>query len=173
MVHYMLHYMLLIVPPATTLVPHLQGGLGSVAAALLTALHQAGGIQAARGLYRALLPLPPPGGDFFRCLLQLEIEQQQQEEAAAAAAGQSGSGARAKAAAAALSARQLQDLFEAAVDAYGSEDVQLWLLYAEWQAGRGQLGEASAVYWKACKALAQPEKFVAAYQLRFKLQLAK
>ena len=59
------------------------------------------------------------------------------------------------------------------MNAYGSEDVQLWLLYAEWQAGRGQLGEASAVYWKACKALAQPEEFVAAYQLRFKLQLAK
>lgn len=143
----------------------LQGGLGAVAAALLVALHRGGGIAAARQLYRRLLPLPPPGGDFFRCLLQLEMDQQQQQQGQAQGEQQGGA-----ATSAALSPRQLQDLFEAAADAYGTADVQLWLLYAEWQAGRQGANGGAAVYWKARKALAAPEAFEAAYQLRFKLQ---
>ena len=156
--------------------PHraVQGGLGAVAAALLAALHRAGGIAAARALYRALLPLPPPGGDFFRRLLQLEMEEQAASSAAAAAAGAARGGDP-------LPSRQLRDLFEAAVDAYGSEDAQLWLLYAEWAASAGASGAeasgssaggggAAGVYWKARKALRHPEAFEAAYQLRFKLQ---
>lgn len=140
----------------------MQGGLGAVAASLLTALHCAGGTEAARSLYRALLPLPPPGGDFFRCLLQLEC----QLFSAAAAAGPASSDG------VALPARQLGDLFEAAADAYGDADVQLWLLYLDWQAGRGRPDEAAKVYWKGRKALADPAELEAAYQLRFSVQAA-
>ncbi|KAL4452190.1 hypothetical protein ABPG75_007852 [Micractinium tetrahymenae] len=155
-----------------------QGGLGAVAAALLTALHGSGGIEAARPLYRALLPLPPAGGDFFRCLLQLESQLFSAAAAAAAAAGSSGGasssggGEGPGSGGAALSARQLGDLFEAAADAYGGEDVQLWLLYIDWQAGRGKPDEAAKVYWKGRKALAAPAELEAAYQLRFKVQAA-
>lgn len=148
-----------------------EAGLGAAAAALLSALHASGGILAARALYRALLPLPPPGGDFFRCLLRLEC----QASAAATAAGgsqASGGSGSATSSSAPLSSRQLADLFEAATDAYGTQDVQLWLLYAEWHAGRGQHNDTAAVYWKARKALQVPEEFEAAYQMRFKLQPA-
>lgn len=144
-----------------------------MAAALLSALQQTGGIEAARRLYRALLPLPPPGGEFFRRLLQLEM-------AAAAEQGQlQGAAARAEApgrkkgsaAGAALAPRELQDLFEQAADAYGAADVQLWLLYAEWQASRGAAGDVGAVYWKARKALkGAADEFEAAFHLRFKVQ---
>ena len=154
--------------PCCTHLHRLQGGLGAVAAALLAALHRAGGVEAARALYRALLPLPPPGGDFFRALLRLEVEQ-----AAAAAGGTGGPPGGAKASPAApLSGKQLGELFEAAVDAYGVEDAQLWLQYAEWRASAGGAAAdgAAAVYWKARKALRQPEAFEAAYHLRFKLQ---
>lgn len=150
-----------------------QGGLGVAAAALLTALARAGGIEAARSLYRALLPLPPPGGDFFRCLLQLEM----QEEAAAAAAAAatagsqptSGGSTAGPGAPLPLPASRLRDLFEAATGAYGSEDVQLWLLYCEWQASRGATGDVAGVCWRARKALRQPEAFETAYLVRFKL----
>ncbi|PRW57423.1 U3 small nucleolar RNA-associated 6-like protein [Chlorella sorokiniana] len=146
-----------------------EGGLGAVAAVLLAAVHRAGGIAAARALYRALLPLPPPGGEFFRTLLHLEADEQAAAAASSAAAQQAGSMA---AAAAPLSDRQLTELFEAATDAYGAEDAQLWLQYAEWQASRGgpAADGAAAVYWKARKVLRRPEEFEAAYHLRFKLQ---
>ncbi|KAI3438077.1 hypothetical protein D9Q98_000519 [Chlorella vulgaris] len=132
-----------------------EGGLGAAAAALLTALHQAGGIEAARGLYTALLPLPPPGGDYFRCLLRLEMAQVSE------------------AAPAAPPPRKLQDLFDVAAAAYGAADVQLWLLYCEWQASRGTAGDVAGVYWRARKALGQAEAFEAAYLIRFKLQPSK
>ena len=130
-----------------------------MAAALLTAVAQAGDIEGARRLYRSLLPLSPPGGDFFRRLLRLEME----HAAAAAVGGASG----------ALPPRQLQDLFEAAVDAYGSQDVQLWLLYAEWQASRGAAGDPGSVHWKARRALGEGAAgaFETAFQLGVKLQV--
>lgn len=138
----------------------MQGGLGAAAAALLTALRQAGGIEAARSLYLALLPLPPPGGDFFRCLLQLEMEE---------AAATPGSISSAGAPGAPLPARRMQDLFAAATDAYGADDVQLWLLYCTWAARQGLGGEVGGVHWKASKELRRPEEFEAAYLARFKL----
>lgn len=147
----------------------LQGGLGTVAAVMLAALHRAGGIAAARALYRALLPLPPPGGAFFRALLRLEAEEQ---AAAAAGGGAANLAVRSAAAAAQLSDKQMVELFEAATDAYGAEDAQLWLQYAEFQASRGgpAADGAVAVYWKARKVLRRPEEFEAAYHLRYKLQ---
>ncbi len=154
----------------------MQGGRGAAAAALLTALAQAGGIEAARCLYRVLLPLPPPGGDFFRRLLQLEMEHAAEAAAMAAAAGikpsvaTAGSGSSsAVGPGAPLSPSRLRDLFEAATDAYGSEDVQLWLLYCEWQTSRGAEGDVAGVCWRAGKALRQPEAFQAAHLVRFKL----
>lgn len=136
---------------------------------MLVALHRAGGIAAARALYCALLPLPPPGGDFFRALLRLEAEEQAAAAAGSTVAQPAGSQA---AAAAPLSKKQLGELFEAATDAYGAEDAQLWLLYAEWRdsCGGPAADGAAAVYWKARKALRRPEEFEAAYHLRYKLQ---
>lgn len=136
---------------------------------MLAALHRAGGIAAARALYRVLLPLPPPGGDFFRALLRLEAEEQAAAAAGSVAAQPAGSKA---AAVEPLSDKQLGELFEAATDAYGAEDAQLWLQYADWRASRdGPAADgAAAVYWKARKMLRRPEEFEAAYHLRYKLQ---
>jgi len=47
---------------------------------------------------------------------------------------------------------------QAAVDAYGDEDTELWLRYARWEqsCGRG----VGKVYWRATKALSDPQEFV-------------
>ena len=47
---------------------------------------------------------------------------------------------------------------QAAVEAYGSEDTELWLRYARWEASQGK--GVGKVHWRATKALADPQAFV-------------
>lgn len=51
---------------------------------------------------------------------------------------------------------------QAAADVHGTEDEQLWLRYMEF-AGAQPTG-AGRVYWKAVKALASPDRFIATCQ---------
>ena len=44
------------------------------------------------------------------------------------------------------------------MEAYGSEDTELWLLYARWEASQGK--GVGRVHWRATKALADPQAFV-------------
>lgn len=60
------------------------------------------------------------------------------------------------------STSRLQRVFDVAVDAYGSEDVELWLQYALFKQNTSK--SAGSVYWKATKALAQPEEFIALFK---------
>jgi len=48
---------------------------------------------------------------------------------------------------------------QAAVDAYGKWDTQLWLRYAKFQAAKGH--GSGSIYWRASKALEDPSDFVA------------
>lgn len=54
-------------------------------------------------------------------------------------------------------------VFEAALDAYGAEDTDLWLRYAQWQQQASCRG-AGDIYWRASKALADPEPFIQQYR---------
>ncbi|GAB4819004.1 hypothetical protein N2152v2_006050 [Parachlorella kessleri] len=136
-----------------------QGGMGAVAAAVLSALERTRGLGAARKLYRKLLKLPAPGAEFFHAILGMELLA---GEAQADACGGTES-----ADAQRLSAKQLRDVFEAAVDAYGEHDWRLWLRYLQFEQQHGK--GAGQVYWRAVKALADPELFITECQ-RQKLQ---
>ena len=142
--------------------------MGAVAAALVHAVRGLAGLPAARQLYRALLRVPPAGGDFFHAVLDLELAEEAAAGAAHAARG-------AAASSAALPAARLRELFDAAVDAYGALDTRLWLLYVafeeEQQRRRPGSGDPGKVQWRAVRALRQPSEFEAAYQQRFTLQL--
>ena len=56
---------------------------------------------------------------------------------------------------------------QAAVGAYGGQDWRLWLRYLQWEQQRGK--GAGEVYWRAVKALVDPEPFITECQLQ-KLQ---
>lgn len=53
---------------------------------------------------------------------------------------------------------------QGAVDAYGAQDARLWLRYLEQEQQHGK--GAGQVYWRAVKALDDPEPFIAECQLR-------
>jgi U3 small nucleolar RNA-associated protein 6 len=141
-----------------------QGGLGAAAAACLQLSWRLQGADAARDLWKKLLLLPPAGGDMFAAMVQLESsaashaskqqQQQQQEQEGAAAA------------VVALPADALQRVravYDAWVAAYGSSDVELWVQYALFEQGQGRQGPGR-VYWRAVKALEEPDKFIQQYR---------
>ncbi|KAK9837160.1 hypothetical protein WJX81_007266 [Elliptochloris bilobata] len=115
----------------------LQGGLGEAAASAIAAVRQRHGLGEARAFYRRLLALPPAGGQLFHAALDLELGASASERP---------------------TPQELCAVFEAAVEAYGSEDVELWLRYARWEVlqGRG----AGKIHWRATKALADPQVFI-------------
>eukprot|EP00798_Chlamydomonas_sp_ICE-L_P022272 gene22272-29347_t len=98
-------------------------------------------IDAARTFVKRLLAMPSAGGNFFKAAIALEKEQ--------------------LAAAQALDKRVIR-IFEAAVDAYGSVDADLWLEYATHE--KEMLRGAGQVYWRATKALTDPDDFVCRYK---------
>ena len=69
-----LHVLYSLLHPLSPIHCH-QGGIGQVAAELLTHLNSSSGIAAARALYTSLLKGPAPGGEFFLALLQMETSQ--------------------------------------------------------------------------------------------------
>jgi len=122
------------------------GGMGSVVGSFLRHLHLEHGPSAARALSSRLLTLPAAGGDFFRTAIELE---QQQLEAEECTKGTKKYKER---------ERYVQRLFEAAVDAYGAEDADMWLAYTRFEASRGK--GAGQLYWRATKALDDPDGFI-------------
>lgn len=131
------------------------GGMGAVAGELLRCVHGAQGLEAARVVCDRLLAVPAPGGDFFRAALALEGAHL--EDLKSQPSSTSSTSAQRKAA-----ESRVRKLFEAAVDAYGSLDDSLWLQYALFE--RGALRGAGDIYWRATKALADPDAFVAKYR---------
>lgn len=154
------------------------GGMGRAAARVLQAVWASRGAEAGRKLFWALAALPPAGGDVYRAMLQLEgrdleeqEEQQAQQHEAAQQQRQAGGragGKAAKAAAEAKAARgaavaRVRRVLEAAVGAYGEEDASLWLAYARFEQQHTKQG-AGPVYWRAVKALRDPDAFVHEYR---------
>lgn len=133
----------------------LHGGLGTVVSHLLRTVHQTQGITESRALTHKLLLLPPSGGDWFHAALDVELG----ELARLRTAGEGPRGKVVKDTEACV-----LRLFEAAVSAYGSVDVELWLRYAEYmaQAAKGP----GSVYWRATKALDEPQVFVDEYRAK-------
>lgn len=54
---------------------------------------------------------------------------------------------------------------QAAVDAHGQEDDDLWVRYLRYNTEPGSTGSAGSVYWKAVKTLHRPASFVERCQL--------
>ncbi len=119
------------------------GGVGVAAAALVTALWSRGGPEAARAFYRSMLTLPLPGGELVHAVLDAEL--------ALAAAGDG----------AALPPRRLREMFESGAAAYGAVDDALWLRFLKYEQGQEGGKGAGAVHWRAVKALADSDAFVA------------
>lgn len=158
------------------------GGLGGAAAAAVRAARVLGGAAAARTLYRPLLALPAPSCSFLLELADMErrdveagtasttptptprtttptgeLTHTSSEATAASNAGGGCGNLRTDPAA----QRRVRQLLEAAADAYGSADARVWLAMASFEAacGRG----AGGVYWRATKALDDPEPFIQRY----------
>jgi hypothetical protein len=126
-------------------------GLGSVAADFLAAVQSSGlGMPATRAFYRRFLGLPATGPALFVAAIELEV----------AAGGDDGKGKRG--ATSSSGSGVVGQLFEAAVAAHGAHDADLWLRYAAYVSTlRGGGGD---VYWRATKALDDPDDFIAAYR---------
>ncbi|WIA28100.1 hypothetical protein OEZ86_010682 [Tetradesmus obliquus] len=127
-----------------------RGGLGAAAGACLTLTWQQQGADAARALWQRLLLLPPAGGDMFSAMVHLEAGE-------TAAASQ-----------AALSADALQRVravYDAWCAAYGSSDAELWVQYALFEQAQGRQGPGR-VYWRAVKAVEDPDEFIQQYRSR-------
>lgn len=129
------------------------------------------GLEAARAFYRRFLALPAPGGEFFHAAIAMERHEEGRDgsgtagttASSAQAAGASGSKARPSSGAGRTSgSSHVRQLFEAAVACYGAVDEGLWLEYARYEAAG--LQGAGHVYWRATKALANPDAFIARYQ---------
>ncbi|KAG1662062.1 hypothetical protein FOA52_005309 [Chlamydomonas sp. UWO 241] len=125
-------------------------GLGSVAADFLAAVRSSGlGLPATRAFYRRFLTLPAAGPALFVAAIELEV-----------AEGGDGTGKRRETSCSGSGV--VGQLFEAAVAAHGGHDTGLWLRYAAYVSTlRGGGGD---VYWRATKALDDPDHFIAAYR---------
>jgi hypothetical protein len=136
------------------------GGLGAVVGRCLEVTWEASGVSAARKMWQQLLLLPPAGGDMFRAMVRLERasgsssnngQQQQQQE------GQQQQQSTAEA------VKRVRAVYGAWAGAYGSQDAGLWVEWALFEQQQGKAG-AGKVYWRAVKALDEPEEFIAEYR---------
>lgn len=142
-----------------------QGGLGAAAAACLQLTWRVQGAETARALWRKLLLLPPAGGDMFAAMVQLETS-----GAAASAAAQASKKQQEHAAAAAAVLpgdvlQRVRAVYDAWVAAYGSADAELWVQYALFEQAQGRQGPGK-VYWRAVKAVEDPDEFIQQYRSR-------
>lgn len=129
------------------------------------------GLEAARVLVARLAGVPPPGCDFYLAALELEegllgegfLSVAAPSGRIPAASGQHSMHLSGKARAAQQARVRL--LYEAAVGDYGGQSEALWLAYARFEkrAGRG----AGDIFWRAHKALADPEPFVEKFREAF------
>ncbi|WIA08040.1 hypothetical protein OEZ85_007510 [Tetradesmus obliquus] len=127
-----------------------RGGLGAAAGACLTLTWQQQGADAARALWQRLLLLPPAGGDMFSAMVHLEAG----ETAAASQAAQS-----------ADALQRVRAVYDAWCAAYGSSDAELWVQYALFEQAQGRQGPGR-VYWRAVKAVEDPDEFIQQYRSR-------
>lgn len=135
-----------------------QGGLGAAAAACLQLTWRLQGAEPARGVWKKLLLLPPAGGDMFAAMVQLETS------AAAAAAGEASKQEEAVAQLPAAVLQRVRAVYDAWVAAYGGSDVELWLRYALFEQAQGR--GPGVVYWRAVKAVEDPDDFIQQYRSR-------
>jgi len=126
------------------------GGMGAVAGKVLAAVWEVSGAEAARKLFRQLAALPPAGGDAYRQMLQLEGQALEAIDDRAAGTKK-------------MALQRVRHVLETAVDAYGERDASLWLAYAQFEQQHAKQG-AGPVYWRAVKALADPEAFIHDYR---------
>lgn len=124
----------------------LRGGFGQVAAAAFEQLHCHFGLTEARALVDRLLKVPSPGGSFWHAVLLAELEET-------------------KSVGALSDVKRTKRLFEAAVSAHGSEDAELWLLYAHCLHSQHKMTDD--IFWRANKALQDPTAFTSKYHLSF------
>jgi hypothetical protein len=110
------------------------------------------GLEVCRTFYRKFLPLPSPGGDFYQAAIQ--IEKEAEKEAQGTNVQQSGAQQKER--------DLVTPLFEAAVAAHGREDPEVWIRFAKHEAECGR--SAGAVYWRATKALSDPDSFIQLYK---------
>jgi len=136
------------------------GGLGEVLGNLLKSVAVAQGMTAVRTLVARLARVPPPGCDFYLAAIALEESLLE------------GAPDPAKAPAVPLvgKARSTQEarvrlLYETAINAYGTECEALWLALARFERRAGRSG--GDVFWRAHKALPDPEEFVTQYRTAF------
>jgi hypothetical protein len=129
------------------------GGLGAVAGRCLEVTWHAAGAAAARKLWQQLLLLPPAGGDMFRAMVQLEQ----------AAGSSGGSGPQRQLRLAAEAVKRVRAVHEAWAAAYGSSDAGLWVQWALLEQQQNLSG-AGKVYWRAVRALEDPEAFIQQYR---------
>jgi U3 small nucleolar RNA-associated protein 6 len=143
------------------------GGLGAAAAAALMTTWQQQGAEAARQLWKQLLLLPPAGGDMFQVMIQQEVAAAGGSmPAAAAAAEEDATNKHEQQAAASLPAdalRRVRALYNAWADAYGAFDADLWVQYALFEQTQSKQGPGK-VYWRAVKALLEPDAFIQQYR---------
>lgn len=103
------------------------------------------GIKKARRLYKRLSQSPPVSISFFRKCIDLELSQEEP------------------------CAKRVRDLYEAAVDHFGTSHPDLWLDYIrfELEHPNGKPGSAGELYWRATKCLDGEftEQFVGLYSL--------
>lgn len=143
------------------------GGAGAAASKLLKVVWAKAGMDASRELFDKLQKLPPAGGDMFRTMVELEKQGVVDVEALPASEEGVTSSKRRRIASAKSGAtlatrpcEQVRIIYEAAVASYGAEDHLLWLEYAASQ----DVTTAGAIYWRAVKALHNPDVFIAAYK---------
>lgn len=132
------------------------GGLGAIVAACLTKTWKLQGPEEARLLFQKLLLLPPAGGDMYRAMIDLEmgrfdVEDDSKQQTLAVLPKSV--------------VQRVRKVYESWVDAYGSEDVSLWVEYALFEQGFSKQG-AGKVYYKAVKQLADPDGFIQQYRSR-------
>ena len=117
------------------------------------------GLEEARKFCRRFSKLTGPGEAFF--LAAIEMETAEQQRASISLPSSSG---RASKPAGSRAGGTVQALFDSAVACYGRHSPELWVQYAKYEAGCDRGG--GGVYWRATKALSDPDEFILMYRER-------
>eukprot|EP00879_Flechtneria_rotunda_P029311 GHRR01031665.1.p1 GENE.GHRR01031665.1~~GHRR01031665.1.p1 ORF type:complete len:197 (-),score=91.40 GHRR01031665.1:76-666(-) len=144
-----------------------RGGLGAVAGRCLAAVWHTTGAAGARQLWKRLLLLPPAGGDMFRSMIELETQKAAASGKSKQQQQQQGLHEQQQVQEVSLlpvdALKRARAIYDAWAHAYGSDDVDLWVHYALFEQGQRQLGPGR-VYWRAVKALQEPDEFTQLYR---------
>lgn len=148
------------------------GGLGATVGICLATVWRTQGADTARGLFKKLLLLPAAGGDMFRTMIELESGRSDlglelglaaKDLAEKDSAGRSSMQMGVKLTDGAV--QRIRAVYDAWVAAYGAIDVELWLQYALFEQQNSRQGPGG-VYYRAVKALQEPDAFVQQYRSR-------